>query len=80
VLTSVSGDGPVTNANRYQLFFPSGTNFGLTGNPNAPWTAWSWTYSAPSTYETWTSADNNGHGNGTYAQDGNIAGINQCGS
>jgi hypothetical protein len=78
VPTSVTGDGPVTNANWYQLFFPTGTNFGLTGNPNAPWTAWSWTYNAPATCENWTNAYNNGHGNGAYGQDGNIAGINVC--
>jgi len=33
---------------------------------------------APSTCENWTNAYNNGHGNGTYGQDGNIAGINVC--
>jgi hypothetical protein len=77
VPTSVSGDSP-TAATWYQQFFPAGTTFELTSNPNAPWTAWSWTYSAPKTCETWTNAYNNGDGNGTYAADGNIAGINQC--
>lgn len=78
VPTSVTGDGPVTNANWYKLFFPATTNFGLTTNPNAPWTAWSWAYNAPSTCESWTNAYNNGDGNGSYTADGNIAGINQC--
>ena len=77
VPTTVSGDSP-TDTNWYQQFFPAGTTFGLTSNPNAPWTAWSWTYNAPKTCEIWTDAYNNGDGNGTYAADGNIAGINQC--
>jgi len=67
-----------STTNWYQQYFPAGTNFGLTSNPNAPWTAFSWTYNAPRTCEMWTDAYNNGAGNGTYAADGNIAGINQC--
>lgn len=78
VPADVTGGGPVSTTNWYKLFFPGGTNFGLTGNGNAPWTAWSWTYSAPNTCEQWADAYNNGDGNGTYAADGNIAGINGC--
>jgi hypothetical protein len=78
VPTSGTGSGPADTTDWYRLFFPAGTAFGITGNPNAPWTAWSWSYSAPDTCESWTDAYSNGDGDGTYAADGNIAGINQC--
>lgn len=49
------------------LFFASGTKFAADNEPK-----WSWTYSAPSTCETWT--------NGYTANTGDIKGVNQCGS
>jgi hypothetical protein len=76
--TSYTGDAPTDTADWYKLFFPSGTDYGLTSNANAPWTSWSWSYDAPATCETWVDAYNNGDGNGAYSADGNIAGQNQC--
>lgn len=73
VPSTVSGDTPSTGK-WYQQFFAGGTGF--SGPANL--IDWSWTYSAPSTCETWTDAYNNGDGNGIYASDGNIAGINEC--
>jgi len=77
---SFTGDGPTGTSTWYALFFPSSTNFGFPTATTAgqPWTNWSWSYAAPATCETWTDAYNNGSGNGSYAVDGNIAGINQC--
>jgi hypothetical protein len=77
---SYIGDGPIDTTHWYTLFFPTSTNFTVpTGSAAGdPWTAWSWSYVAPATCETWTDAYNNGAGNGTYAADGNIAGLNQC--
>ncbi|GEM_PF-3599015 len=78
VPATVTGDGPVSTSQWYTLFFPKGTNFGLTDASQAPWTTWSWSYTAPSTCETWLDSMADGAGNGSYAADGNIAGINQC--
>jgi hypothetical protein len=77
---SYSGDAPTGTSNWYTLFFPSNANFSLAPSTSAgqPWRNWSWSYAAPATCETWTDAYNNGAGSGTYAADGNIAGINQC--
>jgi hypothetical protein len=77
---SYSGDAPTDTSDWYKLFFPASTNFGLAPatSAGAPWTTWSWSYDAPATCETWTDAYNNGDGDGTYAADGNIAGINEC--
>lgn len=80
VPTSDGGTAPTGTSDWYKLFFPAGTGFGLTTNANAPWTAWSWSYNAPATCETWTDSYSNGDGNGTFAADGNIAGVNQCAS
>ena len=73
VPSTVSGDVPSTG-NWFKQFFAGGTSF--SGPANL--IDWSWSYSAPSTCETWTDAYNNGAGDGTYAADGNIAGINEC--
>ncbi|HUC58533.1 MAG TPA: hypothetical protein VMA95_14110 [Streptosporangiaceae bacterium] len=77
---SYTGNGPTDTTDWYKLFFPADTIFGSPSGSAAgdPWTTWSWSYAAPSTCETWTDAYNNGDGNGTYAADGNIAGLNQC--
>lgn len=75
---SYTGDNPTDTTDWYKLFFPTTANFGLTTTSGAPWTNWSWSYDAPATCETWTDAYNNGAGSGTYAKDGNIAGINHC--
>jgi hypothetical protein len=78
VPATATGDGPVSTSDWYKLFFPSGTQFGLTSASQAPWTNWSWTYTAPQTCESWTDSMATG-GAGSYATVGNIAGINQCG-
>jgi hypothetical protein len=77
---SYTGNAPTDTTDWYKLFFPAGTIFGLASGSSAgePWTSWSWSYSAPTTCETWTDAYNNGAGDGTFAADGNIAGLNQC--
>jgi hypothetical protein len=77
---SYTGDAPLGTGEWYKLFFPSSANFGFAPATSAgqPWTSWSWSYAAPATCETWTDAYNNGAGSGTFAADGNIAGINQC--
>jgi hypothetical protein len=77
VPTTVKGDGDDTST-WYTLFFPAATQFQLTTNSNAPFTAWSWSYNAPGTCENWVDAYNNGDGDGPYSPDGNIAGINEC--
>jgi hypothetical protein len=77
---SYTGDGPIDTSHWYTLFFPANTAFVSAPATAAgqPWTNWSWSYDAPATCETWTDAYNNGDGDGTYAADGNIAGLNQC--
>lgn len=80
VTLSYAGSGPLGTSSWYKLFFPDGTNFGDAPATSAgvPWTSWSWSYAAPATCETWTDAYNNGDGN--QAPDGNIAGVNACGT
>jgi hypothetical protein len=77
---SYTGSAPIDTSHWYTLFFPPSTNFGFPAATSAgqPWTTWSWSYAASATCETWTDAYNNNSGSGTYAADGNIAGINQC--
>lgn len=79
-MLSYTGNGPTDTSHWYTLFFPSSASFGFPSATSAgqPWTNWSWSYAAPATCETWTDAYNNGSGSGTYAADGNIAGLNQC--
>ncbi|HUZ52442.1 MAG TPA: hypothetical protein VMU94_07910 [Streptosporangiaceae bacterium] len=79
VPATATGNSPLATTDWYTLFFPAGTKFGLTNASQAPWTTWSWTYSAPSTCEQWVDSMADNSGDGTYAADGNIAGINQCG-
>lgn len=71
---------PTDTSHWYTLFFPPSANFGFPPATSAgqPWTDWSWTYAAPASCETWTDAYNSGSGDGSYATDGNIAGLNQC--
>jgi hypothetical protein len=80
VPATATKNAPTDTSDWYKLFFPAGTNFGLTGASQAPWTTWSWTYNAPNTCEQWTDSMADNAGDGTYASDGNIAGINQCGA
>jgi hypothetical protein len=72
VPATVSGDSPSTT-NWVKQFFSGGTDFSSVSLLN-----WSWSYNAPATCETWVDALSNGSGNGTFAADGNIAGVNQC--
>ena len=75
---SYTGSDPLSTSSWYKLFFAGGTNFGdaPATSAGAPWTSWSWSYTAPATCETWTDAYNNGDGN--QAADGNVAGVNAC--
>jgi len=72
--TASNGDESTTNW--YKLFFPSGTDFGLTDGSNAPWVSYDWTYTyqPPSgPVQQWTDAINPGD-DGQSAADGNITG------
>jgi Collagen triple helix repeat (20 copies) len=66
----LSGAGKSTDT-WVEQFFPAGTVFKGDTLKN-----WSWTYSAPSTCETWVDALSNNDGTGTGA--GDIQGINAC--
>jgi len=79
VPATATGDAPGSTSDWYMLFFPADTNFGLTGASQAPWTTWSWSYNAPATCEQWVDSMADNAGDGPFGQDGNIAGINQCG-
>jgi hypothetical protein len=74
---------PSSTTDWYQLFFPAGTNFGLTTGANAPWTTYDWAYAANITNtaggstitctQQWNDGINPGD-DGQGAGDGNITG------
>jgi hypothetical protein len=61
----------------YKLFFPAGTQFGLTSGANVPWLSYDWTYTLPSTCEKWNDGINPGD-DGQGSGDGNITGVSAC--
>ena len=75
---------PQTTTGWYKLFFPAGTNFGLTTGVNVPWTTYDWAYqatvtcgSASSVTENWNDGINPGD-DGQGSADGNITGSTAC--
>lgn len=75
---------PSTTTNWYKLFFPGGTQFGLTGAFAAPWITYDWNYTASLNYtvsgtavacaQAWNDGINPGD-DGQGSGDGNITGV-----
>jgi hypothetical protein len=85
--TATGANRPSTSTSWYELFFPSGTQFGLAPaqvSGYGPWTTYDWTYSlnvpcgsGKAVSETWNDGINPGD-DGQGANDGNITGTAAC--
>lgn len=81
--TATGSAKPSSTTDWYKLFFPAGTQFGLTGAANAPWLTYDWVYGASLNYtvsgtavscsQQWNDGINPGD-DGQGASDGNITG------